>query len=115
MTQATQEEMGWFAGMVDGARKAFGLASGRTAEKPKRRPKAKKPKRSATSKIDYRARASLTRRLADEGFTIAQIAKRTGLSQDTVTMLLKLTPSEGPEESAGTGSFFRTLQTRLAG
>ena len=111
MAVLTKAPPSWWGEMVDGARKAFGLARGVRPARPTVRTSGKRNKR---GKLDYRARASLTRRLAEEGFDTAQIARRTGLSQDTVSMLLNM-GSERPEETAGNGKFFRTLQSRVMG
>lgn len=99
----------WFHEMSDAARRALGIR--RTSTGGKRDRRAAPTRR---SRIDLHARAAVTRKLADQGFDRVEIARKTRLSQDTVAMLLNLTPAE-PVETSGSGTFFRILQTRMTG
>lgn len=99
---------GWWAGLVDGAVRAFRVAA---PHKRNAVPAAKK-----SVKRDPRSNGrsgAKVRDLAAEGMSRPEIARATGLSQDTVALLLNLMPSE-PVESAGRGTFFRILETRMA-
>jgi hypothetical protein len=71
----------------------------------------KAPKRHDTR--DFRKSAVEVRQLADEGLPRVEIARRTGLSQDVVGMLLNIAPPEAAESAAG-GTFFRILRAQLA-
>ncbi len=112
-----EKKNGWFGGLVDGASKALAFGNGSKApgmaapaaerESLKGRPaEAGKPVR----KVRMKGLTLQVHRLAADGHERAEIARRTALSQDTVALLLHLTPEapSTPDESAGRGILFRT-------
>lgn len=108
MSESTERSgiRGWWRSMAA----AFGRALGIKPSPAKPR---KSSSRSPMAGIDMRARAAVSRQLAAEGFDRTEIARRTGLSHDIISMLLSLETDE-PAESSADGSFFRILNTRMA-
>ena len=113
MSTATAEakKSGLFAGLVDGAARAFSFRKA-TARPAATTADARPTYRGGTTKGDIRSRTPEIQRLAAEGIPTAEIARRTAISQDTVSLLLHLAPTESVD-SAGRGTFFRILQTRM--
>ncbi|MEX2571714.1 MAG: hypothetical protein WD737_10490 [Gemmatimonadota bacterium] len=100
----------WLNELVDGAYRAFAFRRDPALKPPARPRPTKRGKRAARS---AERTASNVAKLAAAGITRQEIARRTGLSQDTVSLLMNLSGSEAAE-SAGSGTFFRTLQAKLA-
>ena len=95
---------------IDSARTVFAFGSRNGAASAPARSAAP---RGRTANRESAKRTQSVHALAVQGFSIAEIARRTRISQDAVTMLLNLVP-ERPAESAADGTFFRILQARTA-
>ena len=106
MSGPASGKKGWFTGLVDGAARAFAFGGGtstaieRTGDGPGR-------------KIDMKGVKLQVQRLAADGHTPADIARRTALSQDTIALLLHLTPVSS-DESAAQGTIFRAALEKAA-
>ena len=94
---------GMWSRMVEAGARVIGFASTTAPKSEAAKPGARR---------DIRVLAPVVRHLASEGATRSEIARRTGISQDIVGMLLNLPPAEAAE-SAGSGTFFRILKTRM--
>ncbi|MEX2584030.1 MAG: hypothetical protein WD766_12185 [Gemmatimonadota bacterium] len=109
MTNASRS---WLGEMVEATRRVVAFGSGGTSTRTQKKPRRRAGRRkSGDGKLQKRAVE--VRKLAAAGIDRCEIARRTRMSQDTVGMLLNLSDSE-PADSAGEGSFFRILQTRMA-
>jgi len=103
-----QTRSGWLRELVEGATNAFAFSRrGSTDDVRPRRSRWR-----AKNAFDSRARTADVHRLAALGFDRTEIARRTALAQDTVSLLLNLHSLEAAE-SAGHGTFFRLLETRV--
>lgn len=99
MSTSTSEKKGWLTGLIDGAARAFVFGGGATSQPEQM---TERPGR----KIDVKGLTLQVQRLVASGHTPADIARRTSLSQDTIALLLHLTPGS-PAESAAQGTIFR--------
>ena len=107
----SERRVTWMGDMVEAVRRVvvFGRG-GSTPERPKK--KLRRPsRRRGTPGIDKRS--AQVRKLAAAGVARHEIARRTRLSHDAVTMLMNLARAESAE-SSGQGTFFRILQSRIA-
>lgn len=114
MSAALPPRSGWLAELVSGAGRVVAFARSANAANPAAAPKRRTSgvrKKTGTP----RKRIDLVRALAARGVEHHEIARSTGLSQDTVVLLLNLASAPAaPAESAANGTFFRALQARLA-
>jgi DNA-binding CsgD family transcriptional regulator len=106
-----EKKAGWFTGLIDGAARAFAFGGNGSVDSKltARAGRSDRKAEKAGRKIDVRGLNLQVQRLAADGHTAAEIARRTALSQDTIALLLHLTPST-PDESAGQGTFFRVTR-----
>ena len=104
MSTPTIERKGWFTGLIDGAARAFAFG-GNAASEPQRTPEG------SGRKIDAKGLTLQVQRLVASGHTPADIARRTAMSQDTIALLLHLTPAS-PDESAAQGTIFRVAPAK---
>jgi hypothetical protein len=106
-----QHPSGWLRQMLDGASNAF-ASRRREATAVRFATAATRGRRQEDRTSQPRGRTADVRRLAAQGLDRTEIARRTALAQDTVSLLLNL-PSIEAAETAGGGTFFRLLETRI--
>jgi hypothetical protein len=104
----TEKKAGWFTGLIDGAARAFAFGANAGTEGG-RAEKTNRKSEKAGRKIEMKGLTLQVQRLVADGHTAAEIARRTALSQDTIALLLHLTPA-GPDETAAKGTIFRVAQ-----
>lgn len=86
---------GWFSGMIDGAVRVFAFGGGQLPATPAPVARTVRPAKNGGSgrKIDMKGVNLQVQQLAADGHARSEIARRTALSQDTVALLLHLTPN----------------------
>ena len=99
MSTPMSEKRGWFTGLIDGATRVFTFGGSST-------PQQERSTDASGRKIDMKGLTLQVQRLVASDHTSADIARRTALSQDTIALLLHLTPVS-PVESAAEGTIFR--------
>ena len=120
-----EPKVGIWSELVDGAARAFGFprrqdfaaqregAASAPAAKPKKQSRKASRKEQGPRRVDAGRVTAEAARLAADGVDRVEIARRTGLSQDTIGLLIHLAPTEAAETAAG-GTFFRILQARMS-
>lgn len=108
---APEKKAGWFTGLIDGAARAFAFGGSSTPD-GKQAVRGEKSERNGGKtgrKIDARGLTLQVQRLIADGHPAAEVARRTALSQDTIALLLHMTPAN-PDESAAQGTIFRAAK-----
>lgn len=107
MSTPASAKRGWFTGLIDGAARAFAFGGSPATQLESR------PQRTGR-KIDAKGLTLQVQQLIASGHTPADIARRTALSQDTIALLLHLTPAR-PDETAAQGTIFRAAPKSAGG